>query len=674
MLNEATQQFLGALWQYKPDDHYFLVWSKRDDTKRSYWCREVADAAVAGEAGRHSDLYVGCSLSAVARGVDQRVGNDDAAGIAGLWVDIDILSEVHQAKALPPTAELALEILPDGVPPTLLVRSGNGLHAWWLFKEPWVFEGPEEREEAAKLLRRWQALLRMKAASRGWSLDHTHDLARVLRLPGTLNHKTNPPRMVSLLKNDGPRYNAGDFDEILDQHKIPRDFQAARRAAMVGTSTAELVLAPDASVDERMLELLLDASPKFKATWLRARWDLNNGDPSQSHYDLAIANFGLDAGLPEQLIVNLMIQHRRGNPDQKARRKLREDYYRRTLDIAYQKGAGALPVPILPEPVPPAWIEAAAPEAAKMVAEAAGPPAETETVADSAPAQPAAPADPFDGIEAILAAELRAAEVREAAEALAPPAAAPAAPSAPSSGAKAPQPTSAKPKAAAGSGAASPPIPPADDASRALMCDYLSELLGVRILRIVKIRGKEPSYHMELDSGKVEFPRVEKLIDQQQVRLAIAAHSNQLIRRFRTKEWDQVVTNILSALTEVEGGMELEFEGAIRTYLHAYLQQANFVDPGEENPTFLLRPMIVGHAIAIAVHDLLLWLGRTLQLRVSAKEVTSALVAIGAKPYDITTAKLRQSRWKLPVHDWRIDDYESAKVNLQRRVEMSASA
>ena len=120
--------------------------------------------------------------------------------------------------------------------------------------------------------------------------------------------------------------------------------------------------------------------------------------------------------------------------------------------------------------------------------------------------------------------------------------------------------------------------------------------------------------------------------------------------------------------------MELEFEGAIRTYLHAYLQQANFVDPGEENPTFLLRPMIVGHAIAIAVHDLLLWLGRTLQLRVSAKEVTSALVAIGAKPYDITTAKLRQSRWKLPVHDWRIDDYESAKVNLQRRVEMSASA
>ena len=134
MFNEATQQFLEAIWQYKPDDYYFLIWSKREDVKRSYWCREIADASSAAEAGKHADLYVGCSLSAVARGVDQRVGNDNAAGIPGLWVDIDILSEAHQAKALPPTADLALEILPDGVPPTLLVRSGNGLHAWWLFK------------------------------------------------------------------------------------------------------------------------------------------------------------------------------------------------------------------------------------------------------------------------------------------------------------------------------------------------------------------------------------------------------------------------------------------------------------------------------------------------------------------------------------------------------------
>jgi hypothetical protein len=177
---------------------------------------------------------------------------------------------------------------------------------------------------------------------------------------------------------------------------------------------------------------------------------------------------------------------------------------------------------------------------------------------------------------------------------------------------------------------------------------------------------------MELHSGKVEFPKIDRLLDQQQVRLAIAAHSNQLIRRFRAKEWDQVAGNILAALTEVDGGMDMEFEGAMRTYLHAYLQQTNFVDPDEQNPTFLLRPMILGGQIAIAVNDLLQWLGRTLQVRVSPKDITSALVAIGATPIELTSA--RQSRWRLPAHDWPIGDYESAKVNLQRRSEISALA
>lgn len=653
-MNDATQLFLQALWQYKPEESYFLIWSKRSDSKRSHWCQTVAQAGAAVEAGRQADLYVGCALSMMARGPEQRVGNEDAAGIPGVWVDIDIRSEVHQAKALPATAELALQIIPDDIQPTVLVRSGNGLHAWWLFREPWIFDGVEEREVAAKLLRRWQALLRMRAAARGWSLDHTHDLARVLRLPGTLNHKSDPPRMVSLLTADGPRYDPSDLDEILDQNNVPRDFQAARRAALGTAEQPELALHPDAAVDAKLLELLLDASPKFRATWQRQRWDLNNGDSSQSHYDLAIANFGLDAGLPEQLIVNLMIEHRRGNPDFKARRKLREDYYRRTLDIAYQKGAGARPVQIVaPEVVAQATGLAPTAPAASDAGEEA-----VTTVAALAPP------DQLAELESRLAAEMRAAEAREAAEA---------APVKPEALAAAAATKAAKPKPTAPAGsAAPPPAGPPDEASRALMCEYLSDLLGVRILRIVKVRGKEPSYHMELHSGKVEFPKIDRLLDQQQVRLAIAAHSNQLIRRFRAKEWDQVAGNILAALTEVDGGMDMEFEGAMRTYLHAYLQQTNFVDPDEQNPTFLLRPMILDGQIAIAVNDLLQWLGRTLQVRVSPKDITSALVAIGSTPIELHSA--RQSRWRLPAHDWPIGDYESAKVNLQRRSEISALA
>jgi hypothetical protein len=58
--------------------------------------------------------------------------------------------------------------------------------------------------------------------------------------------------------------------------------------------------------------------------------------------------------------------------------------------------------------------------------------------------------------------------------------------------------------------------------TRALLCQRISEILGVRVCRIVKFTGKEPTFHMELEEGKIEFPNVSKLISQDSVRLAIA--------------------------------------------------------------------------------------------------------------------------------------------------------
>ena len=41
-------------------------------------------------------------------------------------------------------------------------------------------------------------------------MDATWDLARVMRVPGTMNVKDpNDPRPVLLLSSDGPRYNVG---------------------------------------------------------------------------------------------------------------------------------------------------------------------------------------------------------------------------------------------------------------------------------------------------------------------------------------------------------------------------------------------------------------------------------------------------------------------------------
>jgi len=92
--------------------------------------------------------------------------------------------------------------------PSIMVRSGGGLHCYWLLREP--FDLPEEAEAVYLLLRRLAHHLGgdMTAA----------EPARVLRVPGTTNHKPeySPSRRVTVeLFEPDRRYNPSDFDEWL---------------------------------------------------------------------------------------------------------------------------------------------------------------------------------------------------------------------------------------------------------------------------------------------------------------------------------------------------------------------------------------------------------------------------------------------------------------------------
>jgi hypothetical protein len=125
------------------------------------------------------------------------------------------------------------------------IGTGNGAHAWWLFKEPLVFDSGEERNAAADLVARWQTLLRLNAASRGWAFDRLSDLARVLRIPGTLNNKDpQNPKPVSIYSNAGRRYNPSDFAEFLDDAAIPSPAERAE------TTTTQPVILPEPPADE----------------------------------------------------------------------------------------------------------------------------------------------------------------------------------------------------------------------------------------------------------------------------------------------------------------------------------------------------------------------------------------------------------------------------------------
>jgi hypothetical protein len=124
------------------------------------------------------------------RAVGGRGGEDQIVALPGVWADIDIKGPAHKAINLPPTIDAAKEIYSAvQIRPTVLVHSGYGLQVYWLFRELWLLNTPEERARAKSLLVRWQGMLRRIATAKGWALDPTADLARMLRVPGTFNYK-----------------------------------------------------------------------------------------------------------------------------------------------------------------------------------------------------------------------------------------------------------------------------------------------------------------------------------------------------------------------------------------------------------------------------------------------------------------------------------------------------
>jgi putative DNA primase/helicase len=72
--------------------------------------------------------------------------------------------------------------------PSVVIDSGGGYHAYWFLSHTWVLSSDDDRQRARALQRAW---VTFTGGDQG-----AKDLARVLRLPGSANHKYDPPRPV----------------------------------------------------------------------------------------------------------------------------------------------------------------------------------------------------------------------------------------------------------------------------------------------------------------------------------------------------------------------------------------------------------------------------------------------------------------------------------------------
>jgi hypothetical protein len=350
MPNDTGQAtaFLSALFSGKPDTHHILIWelnkSNDQEHKTNNFFLDTVKAAAFSTASKPAgtDVYfgVGTLTPKPKRG---RGKLKDIGGIAAIHLDVDIAhAGAHKKQNLPPDTESAINFINSaGVPPSVINHSGYGLHVYWLFENFWVLDSDELREQAGQLIQSWQRMFKWRAGSNGWDVDATQDLTRVMRIPGTLNYKVpaTPVQCNTILLDTTIRYTPEYFEsKLADLRKELPAQPAANTSAhtqaktitqikpQVGHwSSVQIMLDETATVPHDVFEALMENIPKFKATWLRKRKDLQ--DQSASSYDMALANMAMSVGLSDQIITNLLIAFRRKYSEE----KLRTDYFQRTI-------------------------------------------------------------------------------------------------------------------------------------------------------------------------------------------------------------------------------------------------------------------------------------------------------------------------------------------------------
>ena len=317
----AIASFLRLLW---PEDSsgYLGLWS---EAKVPNWlpAGDAPDAAPQiARAASTRDVWMHVGLAPVPMASRSRVRAEEVIAIPGLWCDLDYLDPAHKKTNLPPDEAAAHAFLAElPLRPSVVLHSGHGLQAWWLFKESWYFADEAERQHAAALARGWQGYMRGRCRAHGWDLDSTFDLARLMRIGGTLNHRRpiEGVRPVKVLQAEPAAYNPSDFDPYLGAEGDEVAITPPLRISLTETN---------GQLDQETLKALLDASPRFRSTWERTRKDLQ--DQSGSGYDQSLANQLAAAGWGEQKILAVLVESGRKHGGQlKAL-----TYYQRTIGKA----------------------------------------------------------------------------------------------------------------------------------------------------------------------------------------------------------------------------------------------------------------------------------------------------------------------------------------------------
>ena len=213
-----VKEFMAELYKGVPPEKTTYLFTLPDRATYPYQIGQMDQMLEKAMAlNRSKDVYFGLHLMDEPPFPGGRASASDIRGISFIHGEYDIKGPAHKEDNLPKTQEELLAFL-HGLecPPSIIVHSGNGLHTYWLLQE-YVVVNDENRESIRRIVKGHELHTQKLGRAYGWKFDSVADLARVLRIPGTLNHKSDPPRRVEIIEANLARYPLSAFAEYADE-------------------------------------------------------------------------------------------------------------------------------------------------------------------------------------------------------------------------------------------------------------------------------------------------------------------------------------------------------------------------------------------------------------------------------------------------------------------------
>jgi len=208
--------FIQGLWRESSAEGQLGLWSLPGSKSEWYpptatGFRHLATRGV--KLGRKKNVYFRITSAIPPKDKRLRGGSGQSVGLPALFADMDVREWKKERLGnklvahYPTEAEVRKLLSEVELKPSAIIRSGGGIHTYWFLSSP---VPALDNEDIPGL---WQDYLRRHLNGK---LDSTADLARVLRLPGTLNHNYPNPRGVAIERLDPDcRYAITDFLTVI---------------------------------------------------------------------------------------------------------------------------------------------------------------------------------------------------------------------------------------------------------------------------------------------------------------------------------------------------------------------------------------------------------------------------------------------------------------------------